>query len=60
MINVFEFILAQVDYTGSALSQAQVEMMAYCGCIFLIFVFAILAAYFLVEVIKYVTGGLKR
>jgi len=57
---VFDFIMSQVDYTGTALTQAQVEMMVFCGCIFLIFVFAILAAYFLIEFIKFVVGGFKK
>lgn len=57
---MFEFIMSQINYTGTALTQAQVEMMAYCGCVFLVFILSILAAYLMVEFVKFIVGGFKR
>lgn len=57
---MFDFIMSQINYTGTALTQAQLEMMVFCACIFLVFIFSILAAYFMVEFIKFLVGGFKR
>ena len=57
---MYDFIMSQINYTGTALTQAQVEMMVFCGCLFLVFIFSILAAYFMVEFFKFLVGGFKR
>ena len=57
---MFEFIMGQINYTGTALNQAQLEMMVFCGCLFMVFIFSILAAYLLIEFIKMLVGGFKK
>ena len=57
---MFDFIMSQINYTGSALTQEQLEMAVFCACVFLVFIFSILAAYFMVEFIKFLVGGFKR
>ena len=56
---VFDFISEQIGYTGTALSNAQVELVIMCGCVFLVMIFGILAVYLLTEVLKWIIGRCK-
>lgn len=56
---MFDFISEQIGYTGTSLSQAQIELVIMCGCIFLIMIFGILAVYLLIEVLKWIIGRCK-
>lgn len=56
---MFDFVMQQLGYSGTSLSSAQVELVVLCGCVFLVFIFAILAVYFLIEVLKWIIGRFK-
>lgn len=56
---MFDFISEQINYTGTALSTAQLELVIMCGCVFLIMIFGILAVYLLIEVLKWIIGRCK-
>ena len=56
---MYDFIMEQIGYNGTALSSAQIEMVVLCACVFLVFIFAILAVYFLIEVFKWIIGRCK-
>lgn len=58
-MSVYDFIMEQIGYTGTALSAAQIELVVLCACVFLVFIFAILAVYFLIEVFKWIIGRCK-
>lgn len=57
---MFDFIMSQINYTGTALTLAQVELIVLCGCVLVVVIFVILAAYLFMEVIRRVTGGVKK
>lgn len=56
---MYDFIIEQIGYSGTALSQAQIELVVLCACCFMVFIFAILAVYFLIEVFKWIIGRCK-
>lgn len=56
---MFDFIISQIDYTGSALSSAQIELVILCACVFFVMIFGILAVYLLTEVLKWIIGRFR-
>ena len=56
---MYDFIMEQIGYTGTQLATAQIELLVLCACAFLVFIFAILAVYFLIEVFKWIIGRCK-
>ena len=57
---MFDFIMSQINYTGTALSTSQVEQIVLCGCVLIVVVLVILAGNLFSEVIRRVTGGLRK
>ena len=56
---MYDFIMEQIGYTGTQLAPSQLELVVLCACIFLVFIFAILAVYLLIEVLKWIIGRCK-
>lgn len=56
---MYDFILEQIGYSGSALSPAQIDMIILSVCVFLVVAFGVLAIYLLCEVLRWIIGRCK-
>lgn len=57
---MFDFVMGQIGYSGTALDLSRVEEIALYCCGALVVIFGVMACILFMQVIRRMTGGIKK